>query len=63
MRSDRLAGVLPGLSRACVARGTGVRWILALVIIIILVFIVARTPNTHCETLKADGNYDRRGCE
>jgi hypothetical protein len=63
MRSDRLTGIWPGLLRACVAKGTGVRWILALLILTILVLMVVRTPSTHCETLRADGNYDRRGCE
>jgi hypothetical protein len=30
---------------------------------IIVVIMIARTSSTHCETLLADGSYDRRGCE
>jgi hypothetical protein len=40
-----------------------VRWILALLFIIIVVVMIALTPSTHCETLTADGTYDRRGCK
>ena len=50
-------------SRARVAGETEVRWVLALVIIIILTIIVARAPSTHCEILSADGNYSRGDCE
>jgi hypothetical protein len=40
-----------------------VRWILALLFIIIVVVMKALTPSTHGETLTADGTYDRRGCK
>ena len=30
---------------------------------VIVVILIARTSSTHCETLLADGTYDRRGCD
>jgi len=36
-----------------------VRWILVLLLIIVVVVVMS----THCETLTADGTYDRRGCK
>jgi hypothetical protein len=44
------------------SKGLGVRWVLALLIVVIVIMI-ARTQSTHCETLMADGTYDRRGCQ
>jgi hypothetical protein len=37
------------------------RWILVLLVVLIAV-LIARSPSTHCETLKPDGSYDRTGC-
>jgi hypothetical protein len=34
-----------------------------LLIIVVVVVMIALTPSTHCETLTADGTYDRRGCK
>jgi len=39
-----------------------VRLALALLFVIVVI-LIARTSSTHCETLLADGTYDRRGCE
>jgi hypothetical protein len=30
---------------------------------IIIVIMIARTSSTHCDTLMANGTYDRKGCE
>jgi hypothetical protein len=40
----------------------GVKWALTLLFIIVVIMI-ARTSSTHCDTLLADGTYDRKGCE
>jgi hypothetical protein len=40
----------------------GVKWALALLFVIVVIMI-ARTSSTHCETLLANGTYDRKGCE
>jgi hypothetical protein len=39
-----------------------VKWALALLFIIIVIMI-AQTSSTHCDTLMANGTYDRQGCE
>jgi hypothetical protein len=39
-----------------------VKWALALLFIIIVIMI-AQTSSTHCDTLMANGTYDRKGCE
>ena len=33
------------------------------ILFIINVIMVARTSSTHCDTLRANGTYDRKGCE
>jgi hypothetical protein len=45
-----------------VTKEGGVKSALTLLFIIIVIMIV-RTSSTHCETLLANGTYDRKGCE
>jgi len=40
-----------------------VKWALALLFIIIVIMMIAQTSSTHCDTLMANGTYDRKGCE